>query len=356
MRVTGQKTYLRSFLAAPSASSAKTLEQAPAADTATSATAKLISELKDTYKNINFDFVSFQNPEQLKNYAAGKTGLNNVAISPALLEKMARDETVRARVENILSMLDSHQFMSGVSANVTGRKLTGMGLVLDANGEASKWAKTEALPEKEEPSSTKKTYENTKHTTGKKKSYTIPYRYSQSTNMMRLAAARTVPSVRSLIASKQNEIGEVRRKVSDPVEAAATIRKIKGVIQSGQIKIARLHKEEALHKQKRAAAKKMRKKLEQQLSEELRKKRIARKAQEHSQTAPFDDIFFNSNSAMNDQLYKQIADQYAGTASGYASVLENIASMSGVSPAAEAAGTPSIQISISSIAVIDCSA
>ena len=64
---------------------------------------------------------------------------------------MAGDEAVRARVESVLDMLDSHQFMSGVSANLTGRKLTGMGLVLGENGEVSKWIKTEDLPKKEDP-------------------------------------------------------------------------------------------------------------------------------------------------------------------------------------------------------------
>ncbi len=353
MRVTDQKPYLRTFSAAPPTSSVRSAEQASEPDTK-----KLMDELKNTYKNINFDFVSFQDSEQLKSYAAGKTGLNNVAISPELLEKMANDETVRARVENVLAMLDSHRFMSGVSANLSGRKLTGMGLVLGADGEVSKWVKTEDIPkkEKEDPLATKKTYENTKHTNKKKKSYTIPYKYSQSTNMMRLAAAKSVPSVRSLIASKQNEIGEVRRKVSDPTEAAATIRKIKGVIRSGQIKIARLHKEEALQKQKKAAAKKMRRKLEQQLAEELRKKRTARKAQEHCQTASFDDIFFNADTAVNDCRYEQIAEQYAQAISGYAGAFGGVAAVSDVSPAASAAETPEIQISISSIAAIDCSA
>ncbi len=349
MRVTDQKPYLRTFSTAPPTSSVRTTEQAPVSDTE-----KLMSELKNTYKNINFDFVSFQDPEQLKNYASGKAGLNNVAISPELLEKMAGDEAVRARVESVLDMLDSHQFMSGVSANLTGRKLTGMGLVLGENGEVSKWIKTEDLPKKEDPLATKKTYENTKHTNKKKKPYTIPYKYSQSANMMRLAAAKSVPSVRSLIASKQNEIGEVKRKVSDPAEAAATIRKIKGVIRSGQIKIARLHKEEALQKRKKAAAKRMRRKLEQQLAEELRKKRTARKAQEHCQTASFDDIFSKPN--VDDYRYEQIAGQYAETASGYAGGAEAAAAVSDVSSAASAAGAPGIQISISSIATIDCSA
>ena len=98
-----------------------------------------MDELKNKYKNIHFDFISFENDDQLKKYVSSKRGLNNVAIDPALLEKMANDDTVRARVESVLSMLDNYRFSSQVQAQLMDKRLTGMGLVLDENGEVSKW-------------------------------------------------------------------------------------------------------------------------------------------------------------------------------------------------------------------------
>ena len=80
----------------------------------------------------------------------------------------------------------------------------------------------------------------------KKNIYEIPYKYSQSRHMMRLANAKNVTSVRGVIAASQSEIGKVKLKISDPKEAAVIIRKIKNVIRNGNIKIARLHKEERL--------------------------------------------------------------------------------------------------------------
>lgn len=111
--------------------------------------------------------------------------------------------------------------------------------------------------------------------------------------MMRLANAKNVTSVRGLIASKYSEISKVKLEVTDKAEAASIIRKIKAVIQNGNIKIARLHKEERIYEQKKLAAKRQKIKLEKLLTEQLRKKRIARKGQEHCQTICMDDIFPN---------------------------------------------------------------
>ena len=191
---------------------------------------KLMEELRNNYKNIQFDFVDFKNDSQLKEYAMSKPGMNHVAISKELLNKMAEDEKLYTEVKEILSSLSKYQENSMIEAYLSGKKLNGMGLVLDENGEVSKWTNMEEIPEetywipKHETESTTSSFSST---TEKKNIYEIPYKYSQSRHMMRLANAKNVTSVRGVIAASQSEIGKVKLKISDPKEAAVIIRKIK---------------------------------------------------------------------------------------------------------------------------------
>lgn len=310
---------------------------------------QLMKELKNKYQHIHFDFISFENDDKFKQYVSSKQGLNNVTIDPALLEKMANDDTVRIRVESVLSLLDNYRFSSQLQAHLMDKRLTGMGLTFDANGEVSKWTVMEENPKPdfsysilndEDSNRWRQFYQkrkNTKMTT---------YKYSQSRNMANLASAKSVSSVRGLIASKNREIQTVKLQVSDPAEAAAIIRQIKSVIRSGNIKIARLHKEERLYRQQKIAEKKMKVKLEKQLAEELRRKRTARKAQERCQTACMEDIFRIPSE--NDYRYKEICEQYAETMSG---MTESAPGTSAVS--AETSGP---QTAVTSVTGINCSA
>lgn len=351
MRVNSQTSALP-VLSTPQASASA--KSAPA-ETQLSSTEKLMNELRSKYKNIHFDFLSFENDDQLKKYVSSKRGLSNVAIDPALLEKMANDDTVRTRVESVLSMLDNYRFSSQVQAQLMDKRLTGMGLVLDENGDVSKWTVMEENPKPDFYYSTlnKDDHRWSQFYQKRKNPKMTTYKYSHSRSMASLASAKNVSSVRGLIASKNREIQTVKLQVSDPAEAASIIRQIRSVIRSGNIKIARLHKEERLYQQQRIAAKKMKVKLEKQLAEELRKKRTARKAQERCQTACMEDIF--SKPSLNDYRYKEICEQYAETMSG----------MAGAAPEALAPGAPAVsaeatasavQITVTSVASIDCSA
>lgn len=319
---------------------------------------KLMEELRNNYKNIQFDFVDFKNDSQLKEYAMSKPGMNHVAISKELLNKMAEDEKQYTEVKEILSSLSKYQENSMIEAYLSGKKLNGMGLVLDENGEVSKWTNMEEIPEetywipKHETGSTTSSFSST---TEKKNIYEIPYKYSQSRHMMRLANAKNVTSVRGVIAASQSEIGKVKLKISDPKEAAVIIRKIKNVIRNGNIKIARLHKEERLFRAERLAEKRKKAALDRQLAEQLRKKKIARKAQEHCQTASFDDIF--GKPSVNDERYRQISEQYASVAAlgvGAASVSASASAVTTVPQTALTGGSGG-EISIVSTGVINSS-
>ncbi len=350
MRVNSQTTTLP-VLSPPQTSAS--LKSTPA-KSQPSNTEKLMDELKNKYKNIHFDFISFENDDQLKKYVSSKRGLNNVAIDPALLEKMANDDTVRARVESVLSMLDNYRFSSQVQAQLMDKRLTGMGLVLDENGEVSKWTVMEE-PKKPDfyySSLNKDDHRWSQFYQKRKNPKMTTYKYSHSRSMASLASAKNVSSVRGLIASKNREIQKVKLQVSDPAEAASIIRQIKSVIRSGNIKIARLHKEERLYQQQKIAAKKMKVKLEKQLAEELRRKRTARKAQERCQSDCMEDIF--SKPSVNDYRYKEICEQYAETMSGYTGAVSGTAAAGTPAVSAEAASSAA-QITVTSVASIDCS-
>ena len=234
MKVTNSKAYSDPKVALYQMDSRKSVENNTAA--AQTDAASMIKYLKQTYKNINFSVISFENHQQISQYGAGQTGTNNVAISEELLEKMSTDENLRQHVENILNHMDQYQKSANVEALLKNKELVGMGLVIGEDGQVSKWT---AMQKKDE--STQPTWWRDKKSTSfyaKKKSPKVnSYSYSHTSSMMRLASARNVTSVKGLISAKYGEIQRVKSQVSDPAEAARIVRKIKSVIQSGNLGI-----------------------------------------------------------------------------------------------------------------------
>ena len=311
---------------------------------------KLKNELTQKYQNIDFDFLSFDNTGQIKNYAATQSGMNNVAISPELLEKMTKDDALRMKVEHTLNSLYSYKLSAKYQSHLLDRKLLSTGIILDENGDVTQWTITEQqkkesdLMSSRKSSSSQNPFQNSK---AKKNPYSTPYKYSQSSNMMYLASAKSVSAVRGLIARNNSEIAKVKISVTDPAEAAAIIRKIKNVIRSGNIKISRLHKENRIYQLTKMAEKRQKIKLERLLSEELRKKRTARKAQEHCQTACMEDIFVKPS--VNDYKFKQIAERYSDT-------MNAGSSSPAAAPAAPMIDVAPAQAPAAMAVTIDCSA
>lgn len=321
-------------------------------DTAKDA-ASLMKELEQTYKNINFSVISFENHQQISQYGAGQTGMNNVALSEKLLERMSTDENLRRRVENILNHLDQYQKSANVDALLRNKELVGMGLVIDESGQVSKWT---AMQKKEE--NTQQTWWRDKKSNSfyanKKRPKVNSYSYSHTSSMMRLASARNVSSVKGLISAKYGEIQRVKMQVSDSAEAARIVGKIKSVILSGNIKIARLHKEENIQRRQKAAEKKMKEKLALQLAQELKRKQKARMGLEQCQssTAHMDDVM--PNSSMSDEQFRQMAEQYVDSLSPAALSAEAAALLGG-----GASGAVSVEVMsapVTSVEFIDCSA
>ena len=351
MKVTNSKAYSDPKVALYQMDSRKSVENNTAA--AQTDAASMIKYLKQTYKNINFSVISFENHQQISQYGAGQTGTNNVAISEELLEKMSTDENLRQHVENILNHMDQYQKSANVEALLKNKELVGMGLVIGEDGQVSKWT---AMQKKDE--STQPTWWRDKKSTSfyaKKKSPKVnSYSYSHTSSMMRLASARNVTSVKGLISAKYGEIQRVKSQVSEPAEAARIVGKIKSVIQSGNIKIARLHKEENLRLREKAAERKMKDKLALQLAQELKRKQKARMGQEHCQTATahMDDV--TPNSSMNDEQFKQMAEQYVDSLSPTALSAEIASVLGGTASAGVSVEVMSAPVT--SVEFIDCSA
>ncbi len=283
-----------------------------------SGAAAMMNYLKQTYKHIDFNFMSFDNNRQIAQYGAGQKGINNVSISAELLEKMSADEKVRQQVENILQHLSDYQNAAKFEALLCDKKLVGMGLVIDEDGEVSRWTAMQEKKKEDYPTwwrdEKSTSFYSTKVKTPKSKGYS----FSHASNMMRLAGARDVRSV----------------------------------IQSGNIKVARLHKEENLQLRQKSAEKKMKEKLARQLAQELRRKQKARMGQEYcqSQAAHMSDLIPRQN--MTDEQFKQIAEQYVESLSPTALAAES-ASMVDCTVSSGA----SVEVMSAPVtSVVDCSA
>ena len=306
--------------AAPGSSAAKAMEpehaEKAAAESGAQApgqsdAAAMMAYLRGKYGNIHFSVLSSANSGNIGSYGygSGQTGFNHVAISETLLEKMGVDEGLRRYVENILDHMGEYRNTARADAMIRGRKLVGMGLVIDDDAQAYMWTAVQ----KRDKDSVYPTYWRDRESTSfyaknKKARRNSHYNYSHSNNMMRLASARDIPAVKGLLAGKYGELQKVQWQVDDPAEAAAVIRKIKAFIRSGNLKISRLHKEEDLERLRKSAEKKMKERLERQLREELRRKKAARRGQEQCETADIADVF--PKSGMNDERFRQIAEQY----------------------------------------------
>ena len=108
MQVKSEKTYLNTLSSAPAGLSQTDFLEEVKNDNASnqSGAVEMMNYLKENYKHINFNFISFDNNSQIGQYGSTMKGNNNVAISSELLEKMSTDEDVRNHVENIFASLE----------------------------------------------------------------------------------------------------------------------------------------------------------------------------------------------------------------------------------------------------------
>ena len=76
MKVTNSKVYSDPQIVFYQMDSQKDVENNTAKDAAS-----MMKYLTQTYENINFSVISFENHQQISQYGAGQKGTNNVALS-----------------------------------------------------------------------------------------------------------------------------------------------------------------------------------------------------------------------------------------------------------------------------------
>lgn len=76
------------------------------------------------------------------------TGVGNIVIDPKLLEKMATDPALKAKVEKEILNMSIAETRLGTMMTMTGRKLVASGAYFDENGNMHTWSISESiLPE-----------------------------------------------------------------------------------------------------------------------------------------------------------------------------------------------------------------
>ena len=101
---------------------------------------KYLEQLKGKYKNVDFIVADFSSDEEAQKHLATGNGEYNCVITPDTLEKMATDETERAKFEGIIDkaigeLPEIRKQLGDDSENVTK-----LGISVDSEGNVSYYA------------------------------------------------------------------------------------------------------------------------------------------------------------------------------------------------------------------------
>lgn len=307
--------------------------------------AEYLTQLKQKYAHLRITVTNAADQADIKKLALSQTGSFHVFLDGGLLKRMAADSRVREKYEGILDRVYGQQLNTLYAAAAEGKTVYASGVVLDSEGKVSLYSAEKEKNKLPDPGG------HTDHSTGTpdngKKSDTSPilftYRYNCGSHLARLAQARTISNVRGVISQQYAEMSRARYRIKNRAEAAVTLGRIRSVISKGNIKIARLHKEEALAARCRIALHREQEERERQLRQELREKRTARKAQEACDTLDFKGLL--DENVKSDYRYRELKkESEAAPEWDLHPVPGGTPSIQAASPAAEF--TVSIDISI----------
>ena len=96
-----------------------------------------LNELKQKYSDINITVKDFGNDKQLKGYMLGISGYNNVAISSAIIEKMASDPATVAKYEKIIADVPKSAEEAKKGCEAQGVELVAHSVIIDKDGKVS---------------------------------------------------------------------------------------------------------------------------------------------------------------------------------------------------------------------------
>ena len=98
-----------------------------------------LNSLKEKYPDVNITVVDFKNGKQEDAYMLGSRGYNNTAVSPGIVEKMAKDPAAAAKYEKVFAEMSGNSERIEKFARENNDEILSVGALIDKNGKVSYW-------------------------------------------------------------------------------------------------------------------------------------------------------------------------------------------------------------------------
>ena len=98
-----------------------------------------LNSLKEKYPDVNITVVDFKNGKQEDAYMLGSRGYNNTAVSPGIVEKMAKDPAAAAKYEKVFAEMSGNSERIEKFARENNEEILSVGALIDKNGKVSYW-------------------------------------------------------------------------------------------------------------------------------------------------------------------------------------------------------------------------
>ena len=98
-----------------------------------------LNSLKEKYPDVNITVADFKNGKQEDAYMLGSRGYNNIAVSPGIVEKMAKDPAAAAKYEKVFAEMSGNSERIEKFARENNDEILSAGALIDKNGKVSYW-------------------------------------------------------------------------------------------------------------------------------------------------------------------------------------------------------------------------
>ena len=98
-----------------------------------------LNSLKEKYPDVNITVADFKNGKQEDAYMLGSRGYNNTAVSPGIVEKMAKDPAAAAKYEKVFAEMSGNSERIEKFARENNDEILSAGALIDKNGKVSYW-------------------------------------------------------------------------------------------------------------------------------------------------------------------------------------------------------------------------